>query len=344
MDNSLHPRKVHLVGSVPLADADEVFRTVSTILGDFVVRIPDGETGARRDWIAWQAQVLERNRALELVPGAGKDWGLKIAFRLRADVNPGAVVFDSLGYANAAVASYATFAKLKDAGAIRPATRFQVCLPTPLATVAAYTLPESSTAVEPAYEAALLKELERICANIPHDQLAIQWDTAIEFAILEGVMPTHLARPLADIIQRLMRIGDCVPEGIELGYHLCYGDANHQHFVQPRDARLLVSIANAICGGVDRPVNWIHVPVPRDRIDDAYYAPLAELRKRPETELYLGLVHMTDGLDGTRKRINVAARTVGGFGIATECGLGRRPADTIVPLLDLHREAAETTR
>ena len=39
--------------------------------------------------------------------------------------------------------------------------------------------------VEPAYEAQMLAELERICSGIPHDQLAIQWDTAVEFGVLE---------------------------------------------------------------------------------------------------------------------------------------------------------------
>jgi len=39
------PRGVHLVGSIPLASAEEVFRTGSSILGERLRRIPDGETG-----------------------------------------------------------------------------------------------------------------------------------------------------------------------------------------------------------------------------------------------------------------------------------------------------------
>jgi hypothetical protein len=37
-----------------------------------------------------------------------------------------------------------------------------------------------------------------------------------------------------------------------------------------------------------------------------------------------------------------AAKVVPAFGIATECGFGRRPAETVTPLLQLHREAAES--
>ena len=46
------PRNVHLVGSVPLANAHDVFVAVSRALGSRLRRIPDGETGARSDWIA----------------------------------------------------------------------------------------------------------------------------------------------------------------------------------------------------------------------------------------------------------------------------------------------------
>ena len=46
-------RHVHLVGSVPMADAGAVFETASAVLGPFLRRIPDGETGERLDWVTW---------------------------------------------------------------------------------------------------------------------------------------------------------------------------------------------------------------------------------------------------------------------------------------------------
>src|SRR5262245_34374350 len=282
MSGSRPGRLVHLVGSVPLADAEDVFRTTSALLGDHLRRIPDGETGVRANWIGWQASVFARTPSLELLPDSGKDYGVRIRYRLRSGVAPSAVVFGDLGYADAALASYRVFERLKSEGVISSA-RFLVCLPTPLAAVTAYLAPESRGAVEPAYEARLLGELARVCAAVPSEQLAIQWDTAIEFGILEGVMPTHLGDPWRDIVARLVWLGGAVPDGVELGYHLCYGDANHRHFVQPTDARLLVEVANAVCAGVARPVSWIHLPVPRERDDPAYYAPLGELRLKPAT-------------------------------------------------------------
>ena len=83
------------------------------------------------------------------------------------------------------------------------------------------------------------------------------------------------------------------------------------------------------------------MPVPRNRSDAAYYAPLRNLRLHPETELYLGLVHFTDGMEGTLKRIKAAQQFVADFGVATECGFGRRPPDTIPELLRIHSQVAE---
>jgi len=54
-------RDVHLVGSVPFKDATEVFRTASAILGDRLRHIPDGETGDRRNWVAFQYLLLSRH-------------------------------------------------------------------------------------------------------------------------------------------------------------------------------------------------------------------------------------------------------------------------------------------
>lgn len=80
--------------------------------------------------------------------------------------------------------------------------------------------------------------------------------------------------------------------------------------------------------------------VPRNRMDDAYFAPLRHLPLHPETEMYLGLVHFTDGVEGTRRRIAAAQKVVADFGVATECGMGRRNAATIPELLRIHSEVA----
>ena len=63
-DHSRHP-VVHLVGSIPLPDAETVFRTVSGAVGPHLTRLPDGETGIRKTWIRFLQDVLADNPAIE---------------------------------------------------------------------------------------------------------------------------------------------------------------------------------------------------------------------------------------------------------------------------------------
>jgi hypothetical protein len=127
---------------------------------------------------------------------------------------------------------------------------------------------------------------------------------------------------------------------VELGLHLCYGDPGHKHVVEPKDTGLMVEFANQLAAEIKRPIAWLHLPVPRDRDDVTYFAPLRGLKLHQETELYLGLVHLTDGVAGARRRLDAAKQVVSDFGIATECGFGRRPPETVPALLELHRAVA----
>jgi hypothetical protein len=330
---------VHLVGSVPLRSNEDVFRVAGSILGGRLRRVPDGETGERHYWIGWQVNVLRRQPEFELIPPTPDAYAPIPRFKLRTPAQT--PTFGALGYADAAIASYAVFKRLQQEGAVPAHWRFQVSLPTPLAVVAAFIVPDDQAAIEPLYETRLLDELDAILDTIPHDELAIQWDIAVEIGILESVMPAYFQDRRAGILERLTRLGHRVPAKVELGYHLCYGDAEHRHFKQPEDLGKLVDLANVLAREVQRPLTWIHMPVPRDRADDGYFAPLHLLRLAPETELYLGLVHYTDGVEGTRQRLAAARRTIRDFGVATECGMGRRPPETIPALLAIHAAVAE---
>jgi len=328
----------HLVGSVPLASAEVVFQTVGAEIGDRLRRIPDGETGPRSDWIVWQLPVFTSQPQLEVVPPGPDSWRPLPRVRLGEGVRADSVVFEALGYAEAAIASYRVFARLKRDGLVPVACRFQVCLPTPLAPISAFVVPEHQGVLERGYEERLLAELQAVLREVPHDQVSVQWDTNFEFGMLEGVFPVWFEDVKGGILERLLRLSRQVPSDVELGYHFCYGDVQHRHFKEPADAGKLVEVANALAASLGRPLNWIHMPVPRGRTDEAYYAPLRELRLRPETELHLGLVHHTDGVEGTARRMEVAARFASGFGIATECGWGRRAPASLPDLLRIHRE------
>ena len=328
-------RDIHLVGSIPLSSAREVFTICANALGDRVRRLPDGETGERSNWIAWQLAVLDHSSQLEAIQGpAGRGW-----YGPLLRVRPGcveAVEFDRLGYADAARRSWSEFQQLQGEGVIGPAHRFQISLPTPLAVVAPFVEIDSQAVVEASYQSALVAELEEILDSIPYSRLAIQWDVAIEIAILEGLLPVHFVPAFEGIVARLLHLVSLVPASVELGIHLCYGDEGHKHFKEPKDTTLLVRLANALTGG-SRALSWIHMPVPRDRTDTAFFQPLRQLTIPAECQLFLGLVHATDGLEGTRQRLETAKQFApSGFGISTECGFGRRDPATVPTLLKLH--------
>ncbi len=106
-----------------------------------------------------------------------------------------------------------------------------------------------------------------------------------------------------------------VPADAELGLHLLsYCDPGHKHVIEPKDTKLMVDLTNALVAAIKHPIAWIHMPVPRERDDVAYFAPLKGLKLGHGTELYLGLVHLTDGIDGARRRLAAAKQVVGDFG------------------------------
>jgi len=332
---AVNVRGALLVGSMPLVDSAAVFNFAAQHLGHHLRRIPDGETGSRINWTQWQVGVFKAVDALESeIFDAG--YLRRPKFRIKAGRSAGDIVFPPLGYASAARESYKTFRALKRSGVIADWTRFQVCLPTPVAPVTIFVFPEHQRAIEPLYEAAMLKELDSIVAYIPPNDLAIQWDTAIEFAILEGVLPHSFDHPETDLMARLIRLGNSVPVPVELGFHLCYGDSGGRHFKEPADASKLVAVANGILRGLTRSLDWLHLPVPKERADEAYFAPLKKLAIEARTELYLGLVHAVDGVAGAEARIAAARNFAPRFGVATECGCGRRKPEILPELMAIH--------
>jgi len=339
---------VHLVGSVPLRDAEEVFRRAAEMLGDRLRRIPDGETGPRSDWILWQYPAFSSRPQFEIGPPGDGGYRTLPKLRLRPDESGRAVRFENLGYADTAIASYRLFARLKRDGVIPRHCRFLVSLPTPLAPVSAFVAPEHQSQIEPIYEAKMLEEVTEILQAVPADQLAIQWDARVEFAMLEGSVPTWFTEVRAATLERLLRLSMHIPRGVELGFHLCYGDEAHGHFVKLEDIGNLVEIANALAASLSRPLNWIHMPIPPGVLDAEALAPLGALALHPETELYLGLIHRSDGIAGATQRIAAAGRHVEHFGAASDCGWGRGGSVAVEALLDLHRavslELPETER
>jgi len=341
-------RHVHLVGSVPLASARDVFTDVSAALGSHLKRIPDGETGERSDWITWLEPAFADNPALERSDELFRIHATGTA-RIRYRLKPGKTVrdvsFGNLFYADIAKQSYAEFSELKRQGLVPKNCRFQIDLVPAHSVIWLFLQDDLHQPLDPVFNEALKREIDKIAQWLPHDQIAIQFDVASAvFARLQRNEPNAYGKNRDEMLVSFSRIltdlAERVPNDIELMFHFCYGDSNHKHVIEPADMGDMVDMANRLSADIKRPINLIHMPVPRDRSDDEYFAPLKGLRVRPETELSMGLVHYTDGVAGTRKRLAVAQRYLPQFSIATECGFGRRATETIPELLRIHAEVA----
>ena len=181
---------------------------------------------------------------------------------------------------------------------------------------------------------------------IPAADLAIQWDICMEILAIElddqqlGLFAWDApGEPIDRLMQSLDYACGLVPPEVLLGCHLCYGDLGHKHVIEPPDLYVPVKVANMATQQVHRTIDFFHMPVPRDRHDEKYFAPLRDLEIQAG-KLFLGLIHHTDGLVGTKNRIDQAKKVISNFGIATECGFGRRPIEQMPALLSIHREAA----
>lgn len=116
---------------------------------------------------------------------------------------------------------------------------------------------------------------------------------------------------------------------------------NHKHFVEPESLAGVASFSNSIFDKCERPATFMHCPVPLSATDklDSYFEPLKTLLPRLRqdgTELYLGLVH-AHNIESTRKMIEAAGRVTQDFefGVATECGWGRTPANDLESIMEI---------
>jgi hypothetical protein len=352
-------REVLLTGTVPLKPASKVFETVAEHLGSVAPRIPDGE---QIGWIRAVWGALDRNPMLEVEREIPLDTRGLLKVKLRR-LKPGFTAKDlklgPYGYAENAVASYKEFKRLQGAGKIPAATRFQITMPGPGTSAFSVQLPGEEL-LRIAREA-LLAEVQAILKELPAKDLAFQFDVGMEAEHEEYLRrPTAWQNPVVHTVfhwtQEQMAdsvawLGNKVPSEAELGFHIC--SIWHHDPSAGQDNNVLVDTANAIAKRVTRPITYFHLPVIPEHTQEDYEA-FRKLKLQPGTKVYLGLVNLSDGLEGARKRIEMAKKVLPDFGIGFFCGLGaavqsagplterlrKATPETIGAVLDLHREAA----
>ncbi|MGE3245205.1 MAG: hypothetical protein AB7F96_18780 [Beijerinckiaceae bacterium] len=365
--------KLLLVGSIPYDTPEEVFRTFGPALGEHLPFIPDGEIGERRYWIDGLAyRAMANHRELETLhhpsprPDGVEEWrpqGIHDEFKFR--VRPGITKLRfgdpgwRLGYTRDAVNSYFVFKTLRKEGVLPQHMRFQVCLPAVWSGVVGF-FPDQNDweKVIPGATEAFAAEVAEMCRQIPAEDLAIQWDLAIENRFVEPVlamgdmngaraMARRMAEPMAEIC-------NAIPRETLLGHHSCFGTLNGWPSRQPPSLLGTVIVLNEMIAAGKRPVDFLHFPTVGSSADD-FFAPLSDL-DRQEARVYAGAIHHMHGADGMRAQLLALKKYLPDFGLAAPCGFGRvpekpgrlltdqgdkPPPDYIQVILDDHRKALE---
>ncbi len=348
-------RSVHFNGSVNLPDAETVMREISTRIPHGVRRMTEGETGDRGTWVFFQRQKFAEMPEFEPVEtpaGADSAYARIPKLRLGDGVAPDTVQWPDIGYAQAYTDSFGIFQRLQSEGTIAPGVRFQLEYPTPIAGLSTFG-PEDQQRLLRSYEAAVFDDLGKALDTLDHDAIAVQWDVAVEIGLLAGGFGID---PLGydAVVPDLVRCVDRVPDDVPVGMHLCYGDYQHEHFVQPESLALQVGLVNELTAAARRPVSWFSFTVPQARDDDAYFSPLRDLRTGLDTELAFAVVpyHPAHQSAGTTERqahlidtyLADSAAGARDWAICTECGMGRVDRDDVTGLLDLHRSILDASR
>lgn len=346
--------QLHLVGSIPLDTPQEVFETFGGPLGKHLFAMPDGEVGPRRHWISRvHYQVLAAHPELEVVQrpkpdengveqqfprNAGDSWWFKVKDGVK-EVRFGDPGW-RLGYARDAINSYFVFSVMKERGVLPKHLRFQVSIPMVNSVLPPRIFPDPNdlAKIRPGYAAATRAEIATIIAKIPADELALQWDCSTEVQDAYGSIPGF---PLEGAVERnldeVRALSPTIPSGVALGYHFCFGTLGGWPRFQPDDLGQAVKLANAFVEASGRRVDWIHLPV-LDRSDDAFFAPLANLKPKG-ARVYLGAIH---NMERFPARIATARKFLPEFGLGAYCGFGRLPPKDLPGVLADHLKAAGT--
>ena len=341
-----------LVGSLPADSTDQAFRVGAELFGDLVFALPDGETGPRSMWVAYEGlRMVAEHPDFEAEEQAGPRpalpahaYGLP-GYRPRPGITE--VRWDSWPRIDDAIASYQEFRALRAEGVIPSGLRFQVGLPFPASALNGFKADFAGDCpvAERGFEDLVARELQRLTAAIPPQDLAVQWDVAYEVLDLEGVLawtaPGAWER-FAGPVSRLTRL---IPPEVLVGYHLCYGTFPEWPMYEARDMALLVRLANYAVANSGRPVDWLHLAGPRYlRSEDArFFRPLADL-DAGDARVYLGIVLPVDGVAGLRRRQATASAQLADFGVARYCGFGRQPGRDGTETMRDHRQAALASR
>lgn len=316
-----------MVGGMPNPEVEDVFRSLAEHLGPVLTRMPDGE---RMGWLTKVWQSHAENPSLKEDGAALLNGQKSLAVRtfcLCDGASADDLKLGPYGYAESAKKSYEVFRRLKESGVIGKDVRFQMTLAGPGTTT--YSVKVDPEQLLPRAAEALSGEIAKIVDAIPAEELTIQLDIAMEAEHEEYIRaPDSFDTPVhehfhwtqAQMADAVASVANRIPPEVELGFHVC--TIWHHDPAGGQDNEVVADTVNALIERIKRPITYFHIPIipEHDKVED--YEPLRNMKLAPDTKLFLGLINLADGVEGAKRRIELAEKVVSDFGVSFYCGLG----------------------
>jgi hypothetical protein len=338
-------RRTHLVGAWPGRGPEHAMELALRRLAPYLDRMTDGETGDRNLWVTAAMERFRANPDVELISdGDWSDYENVAKWRVRDGVrlDPDNM---HLHYALAFANSFPSFTVLREQFG-RPDLRFQIGIPLPL-DLAVYSFGDAAFAdpsIVDACTAASVREIGEIHERAG-DDVVFQLESVVALVAVAQADDEAQQAVAGQMAATFIDVATRSPEGARFGMHLCLGDFHHKAYVNMRDVRPLVLLANAIVGGWPdgRTLEYVHAPfaaaaeppIP----EESFYEPLADLALTDDTRFIAGFLHESLDTDAHRELLARIERLTGReVDVAAACGLGRRSSDE--EAFDQMREAA----
>lgn len=341
-------RATMLVGSIPGSDTRAAVELALAELGPTLLCLPDGETGARSQWVASIIDALRHHPGVELKrDGQWNDYGDRPRYRVRrgARLDPDQL---QLGYAISQRESQPIVQDL--------ATRYGLHHPTLQVGIASgFDLallafgPTGALRYRHAFNKATGREIRSIRNTCGDDVLfQIELPAELVFASRTPRMAQRaVTRWMAGVSVELAVLADA---GTRFGIHLCFGDLHHRALMtMGSSCTATVGLANAIAERWPPHVelSYMHIPLAAGdqapSLNASYYAALRDLSLPTRTRLVAGFVHDALSADELVRVLQLVESAAGRrVDIAAPCGLGRRDIDAARDLMRASRHLATT--
>ncbi|WP_225728182.1 MULTISPECIES: hypothetical protein [unclassified Nocardia] len=327
-------RAVHFVGSYPADSPDEAMRAMLDGAGARMRTLPNGETDRYELYVLPIIDDLVRQGALE-VKQVGR-WSPSWRRTIHR-VPPGKTLTGDmmdLGYLREAEQALPAFTALRREYEL-PGLTMQVGMPTDLSLTFVAVGAAGVRSHRRAFADASLRHIPTIRESTG-DNVVFQLEATAELVLMALSQPLHRQVDARfGLAAGIAAMAAAAPAGTRFGVHMCLGSLNNKAATGLRSAAPLVDLANSIARQwpSGRKLEYVHGPFAAGAIPPStkpeFYEPLSRLALPQGTAFYAGFVHDAPTEAEQLHTLHMIEERLGRpvDGVASPCGLGRRPRD-----------------